>query len=162
MNIVEVDSFYEWIEKMGKDKEMVIDDNHNTYIIVQQNGNIIFGIAYCNYGISEKLFYDEKNRIVYVGAGERIICVDMSISKIILNYKLSSIFYDFITNANDTKVIVVCELDICCYSKARLEWKMEFREIIKDVCVEKSNILRIVCEDNYQLYIDINDGKCLS
>lgn len=41
MEILRFDNFYELIEKLGKEKIMVIDDNHNRYIAIKWNDDVL-------------------------------------------------------------------------------------------------------------------------
>ena len=41
MEILRFDNFYELIEKLGKEKIKVIDDNHNRYIAIKWNDDVL-------------------------------------------------------------------------------------------------------------------------
>lgn len=159
MEILNFDSFYELIEKLGKEKITIIDDNHNRYIAIKWNDDVLIGVAYCDFGISEDVYFDENNNLLYLGVGENIICADVLNSKIILNDKLSSIFLNFLSQSRDLKVIIVCELDVYCYYCSKLVWRVGFREIVTGAFITERNVLKIVCEDNSEIFIDINEGK---
>lgn len=162
MEIVKFDSIYELIEQLSEEKIMVIDDNHNRYIGIKSNDDVLIGIAYCNYGISEDIYFDENNSLLYLGVGKSIICVDVLNSKSILNRELNSVFYNFICQSEDSKVIVVCELDVYCYSCSKLVWKVGFREMVAEAFMTERNVLKVICEDNSELCIDVSEGKYIS
>lgn len=162
MEIVKFDSIYELIEQLSEEKIMVIDDNHNRYIGIKSNDDVLIGIAYCNYGISEDVYFDENNSLLYLGVGKSIICVDVLNSKSILNRELNSVFYNFICQSEDSKVIVVCELDVYCYSCSKLVWKVGFREMVAEAFMTERNVLKVICEDNSELCIDVSEGKYIS
>ena len=138
---------------------MVIDDNNNRYIGIRSNGEVFIGIAYCNYGISEDVYFDESNSLLYLWVGKSIICVDVLNDKIILNTELNSVFYNFICQSENSKVIVICELDVYCYSCSKLVWKVEFREMVVEAFMAERNALKVICEDNSELCIDVSDEK---
>ena len=162
MEIVKFDSIYELIEQLSEEKIMVIDDNNNRYIGIKSNDDVLIGIAYCNYGISEDVYFDENNSLLYLGVGKSIICVDVLNSKSILNRELNSVFYNFICQSEDSKVIVVCELDVYCYSCSKLVWKVGFREMVAEAFMTERNVLKVICEDNSELCIDVSEGKYIS
>lgn len=161
MEILRFDNFYELIEKLGKEKIKVIDDNHNRYIAIKWNDDVLIGVAYCNFGVSEDVYIDENNNLLYLGVGENIICVDVLNGKSILNSRLSSVFFNFLSQNGDSKVIIVCELDVYCYSCSKLVWRVGFREIVTGAFITERNVLKIICENNSEMCIDINEGKCI-
>lgn len=161
MEILRFDNFYELIEKLGKEKIKVIDDNHNRYIAIKWNDDVLIGVAYCNFGVSEDVYFDENNNLLYLGVGENIICVDVLNGKSILNSRLSSVFFNFLSQNGDSKVIIVCELDVYCYFCSKLVWRVGFREIVTGAFITERNVLKIICENNSEMCIDINEGKCI-
>lgn len=159
MEILKFDSFYELIEQLEEDKIFAFDDNHNKYIAIKNNNEVLVGIAYCDFGISEDVYYDESNNLLYVGVGKNIICIDVLNGKSILNSSLNSVFYNFLSPNEDSKVIIVCELDVYCYTSSKMVWKIGFRDMVADAIITERNVLKVVFEDDSELCIDINEGK---
>ena len=85
--------------------------------------------------------------------------MDVLNDKIILNTELNSVFYNFICQSENSKVIVICELDVYCYSCSNLVWKVEFREMVVEAFMAERNALKVICEDNSELCIDVSDEK---
>jgi hypothetical protein len=148
--------------QVSKDKLILCDDIQNTFIVVKLNNSHNIGIAYYSYGLSLNSFYSQDNTFFYLGFGKTFLCIDIYRSKILYNQKLQSVFYEFLYDSNKGYICLICELDVYCYYKNSLKWKIGFEDILNDYSIIDDTKLSILCNNGEDYLISLKEGNILA
>lgn len=155
------ESLYEIEGQVEKEQLIICDDIQNTFLVVTYNDNHNIGVAYYDYGIKPVCMYSQDDKYLYLGVAKKIISIDVCTNIMIENNNLQSIFYEFICDSKKNYICAICELDVYCYCKDMLKWKIGFKDIIIDYSVNDDSTISIKCDNGEKYLFSLEDGKIL-
>lgn len=137
-----------------------IEESNNRYtLIVSQDNELCFGITYYFLGLNPQIEFMLQSNIVFLGFNENIVTIDYVNKQIISEFKLFSLFYEFISISSLNIIISICELDVCVFNGVgEILWKIGFKDIIEDFKIIESDKLYIKCMDGYEIIFSVQDG----
>ncbi len=159
IKIENVDSLRELQNLVSKENIIVCNDVTNSYCTFEIDNNCRFGVAYCNYGIGLSYQADVSRGLVYLMAGDMLICIDYINKQVAFAEKMGSVIYELLADSKNNFVVVFCELDVYVYSGTDLKWKLGFGEILETCEIRNDEYLYIVSESNESFLLSIKDGS---
>lgn len=143
-------------------KENIIfcgDNGYNEFFFVAYSDEI-YGVAYHNYGIKAQISLNTKNNLLYIGASQNFICIDINKSKILFNDELVFLFFEMLADDSGEYIYVVCECCVICYREREVVWKIDFEDIVCNYRIIK-NKLFVKCVDETEYLIDLFSGDAV-
>ncbi|MDA3047217.1 MULTISPECIES: hypothetical protein [unclassified Campylobacter] len=141
-------------------KENIIfcgDDEYNEFLCVSCGGQI-YGVAYFNYGTNSQISLNVRKNLLYIGASQNFICIDIDGGEILFNEELIFPFFEMLYDENSEYLCVVCECNIICYFGSKEVWRVDFGEIINSYEII-DNKLFVKCVDKKEYIISLFNGN---
>lgn len=132
------------------------NDKQNEFLYVQYDAKK-YGIAYSNLGVKAQLSINVEKNLLYIGASQNFICIDMNENKILFNDKLIFPFFEMLSSKNNEFLCVVCECDVACYYHCEKLWQVDFDDIICDYKIIEDKLF-VQCIDKTEYFIELSSG----
>lgn len=159
IHVKKAENLSELESQVNNEHLILCDDIQNTFLIVDFDNNLKLGLAYYDYGIALDFQYSGDGLLLYLGFGEKFLCIDTCENRVIVNETLQSILYELCYDKNRNYICVICELDIYCYYREKQKWKMGFRDIIVGYNVINDTQVSILCDNGEEYIFSLEDGK---
>ena len=132
------------------------NDKQNEFLYVQYDAKN-YGIAYSNLGVKAQVSIDIEEKILYIGASQNFICIDMNINKILFNNELIFPFFEMLSSKNSEYLCVVCECNVVCYYHSKELWQVDFVDIICDYKIIEDKLF-VQCADKTEYFVELSSG----
>lgn len=161
IKIERIDSGRELESIISIENIITLDQTQNTYYKINIYEEFTIGIKYCSHGIDIDCKFVANDKLLFIGVGMHLLCIDTQKKKILFIKELKSVFFEILTNFNHDYLCVLCELNLYCYAMEKMVGEIDFREIITVFNKRDNDTICVSCENGEEFIISVMDGKLI-